>query len=109
MTAGSLTPARPLPAQVHALHAAAMFIQHAATAGLTVSVDAAGFICVCVPDQLGDPAVRAMLVTALTSATDDGYVVRSIAVGCRDRYRITGYGQAAGHPLTITTSPAATR
>ena len=104
-----LTPARQLPAQVHALHAAAMFLQHAATSGLSVTVDGTAFITVSVPDQVGDPAARAMLVTALAGAADGGYVVRSIALTGQHRCRTTGYGHAAGHPLTITTSPAATR
>jgi hypothetical protein len=110
MTAGAaVIPVRPVAAQAHALRAAAIFIEHAATAGLSVSVDASAFITVCVPDQLGDPAVRAVLVAALAAAADDGQTVRSIALGCRARYRITGYGQLAGHPVTITTAGAKTR
>jgi hypothetical protein len=109
MTAGTVIPARPLAAQAHALRAAAIFLEHAGTAGLAVSVDAAAFITVCVPDPLGDPGTRAALVTALTSVTNGGYVVRSIALGQRDRYRTTGYGQIHGHPVTITTTGARTR
>jgi hypothetical protein len=109
MTAGTaLTPARPLAAQAHALHAAAIFLKHAATTGLSVTVDASAFITVQVPDQLGDPAARAALVTALAAAAG-GRIVRSIALGCAARYRTTGYGQLAGHPVTITTSGAQTR
>ena len=109
MTAGPLTPARPLAAQVHALHTAALFLARAATAGLSVTVDGTAFITVTVPDWLGDPAARAMLVTALAGAADDGYVVRFTALGCHDRYGITGHGRLAGHPVTITTPRAATR
>jgi hypothetical protein len=109
MTAGAaLTPARPLAAQAHALHAAAVFLEHAATAGLSVTVDASAFIAICVPDQLGDPAERAALVAAVAAAAG-GRIVRSIALGCRARYRTTGYGQLAGHPVTITTTGAETR
>jgi hypothetical protein len=105
MTAqGTLTPARPLAAQAHALRAAAIFLEHAATAGLSVTVDASAFITVHVPDQLGDPAARAALVAALAAAADDSRTVRSIALGRRARYRTTGYGQLAGHPVTITTT-----
>ena len=110
MTARStVIPARPLAAQARALHAAAVFIEHAATAGLSVTVDASAFITVHVPDQLGDPAARAALVAALAAAADDGQTVRSIALGCQARYRTTGYGQLAGHPVTITTAGATTR
>jgi transcriptional regulator GlxA family with amidase domain len=110
MTAASaLIRARPLAAQAHALRAAAIFIEHAATAGLVLTVDAGAFITVCVPDQPGDPAARAALVTALAAAADEGDTVRSIALGCQARYRITGYGQLAGHPVTITTTGAKTR
>jgi len=107
--AGALIPARPLAAQAHALRAAAVFIEHAATAGLSVTVDASAFITVCVPDGLGDPAARTLLVTALAAAAEHGHTVRSIALGCRARYRTTGYGQLAGHPVTITTAGATTR
>ena len=107
--AGALIPARPLAAQAHALHAAAIFIEHGGRAGLSVTVDASAFITVCVPDQLGDAAARAVLVTAMAAAADDGRTVRSIALGCQARYRITGYGQLAGHPVTITTTGAETR
>jgi hypothetical protein len=110
MTAArTVTPAGPLAAQANALHAAAMLIEHAGIAGLLVEVDGTAFITVRVPDQLGGPAVRAALVTMLARAAGDGRTVRSIALGCRDRYRITGYGHAAGHPVTITTSGAETR
>ena len=63
---------------------------------------------VCAPDGLGDAAARAVLVTALAAAADDGRTVRSIALGCQARYRTTGYGQLAGHPVTITTTGAET-
>ena len=110
MTApGTLTPARPLPAQVHALHAAAVFLGHAAAGGLTVTVDGQAFITIGVPAGLGCPAARAALVTALAAAADDGYAVRFISLGCCDRYGITGYGRLAGHPVTITTPRAVTR
>jgi hypothetical protein len=110
MTAArTVTPARPLAAQAHALRAAAMLIEHAGITGLLVEVDGTAFITVRVPDQLGDPPARAGLVTALAAAAGDGRTVRSIALGCPDRYRITGYGQAAGHPVTITTTGAQTR
>lgn len=99
----TLTPALPLPAQVHALHAAAVFLQHAPAAGLTVTVDDQAFITIAVPGKLGDPARRAALVTALAAAADDGYVVRFTALGCQDRYGIAGYGRLAGHPVSITT------
>ena len=107
MTTGSLIPARPLAAQAHALHAAAVFLEHGGTAGLSVTVDASAFITVHVPDQLGDAAARAVLVTALAGEAS-GDTVRSIALGCTARYRITGHGQLAGHPLIITTPPADT-
>jgi hypothetical protein len=106
--AAALIPARPLAAQAHALHAAAIFTGHGQTAGLSVTVDASAFITVCVPDQLGDAAARAVLVTALATAAG-GHIVRSIALGCQARYRITGYGQLAGHPVTITTTGATAR
>ena len=110
MTAGdALTPARPLSAQVHALHAAAMFLGHAATTGLTVTVDDRAFITVSIPGELGDPAHRAALVTVLAAAADNGHVVRFTALGCQDRYGIAGYGRLAGHPLTITTPRAVMR
>jgi hypothetical protein len=102
----TLTPARPLAAQVHA---AAMFLHRAATAGLTVTVDEKAFITICVPGGLGDPAGRAALVTALAAAADDGHVVRFTALGRRDRYGITGYGRLAGHPVTFSTPRAETR
>jgi hypothetical protein len=105
----TLTPARPLPAQVHALHAAAIFLARAATAGLTVTVSDRALISIEVPAGAGDPAARAALVTALAAAADDGHVVRFTALGCRDRYGITGYGQLAGHPVTFITPRAATR
>jgi hypothetical protein len=108
MTVGAtVIPARPLAAQAHALHAAAIFLEHAATTGLSVTVDASAFITVHVPGDLGEPAARAALVTALAAAAR-GRTVRSIALGCRARYRTTGYGQLAGHPVTITTPPAET-
>ena len=110
MTAqGTLIPARPVAAQAHALRAAAIFLEHTTTAGLSVTVDASAFITVHVPDQLGDPAARAALVAALAAEADGGQTVRSIALGCQARYRTTGYGQLAGHPVTITTTGAETR
>jgi hypothetical protein len=108
MTARTVIPARPLAAQAHALRAAAIFLERAATAGLSVTVDASAFITVRVPDDLGEPAARAALVTALATAAR-GRIVRSIALGCRARYCTTGYGQLAGHPVTITTTGAQTR
>ena len=108
-TARTVTPARPLAAQAHALRAAAMLIEHAGIAGLLVEVDGTAFITIRVPDQLGDPAPRAAVVTMLAGAAYEGRTVRSIALGCRDRYRITGYGLAAGHPVTITTTGTETR
>ena len=107
--AAALIPARPLPAQVHALHATAIFLQHAAVGGLTVTVDATAFITIEVPASLGRPGARAAVVTTLASAADDGYVVRFTAPGCQDRYGISGYGRLAGHPVTITTPRAVTR
>ena len=105
----AVTPSRPLAAQAHALRAAALLIEHAGITGLLVEVDGTAFITIRVPDQLGSPAARAALVTALASAAGAGRTVRSIALGCPDRYRITGYRQAAGHPVTITTTGAQTQ
>jgi hypothetical protein len=103
---GALTPARPLAAQAHALRAAAMLLERAGVAGLLMTVDGTAFITIAIPGQLGDPATRAALVTALAAAADDSETVRSFALGCRARCRITGYGHLAGHPVTITTPPA---
>ena len=105
----ALIPARPLAAQAHALRAAAIFIEHAATAGLSVTVDASAFITVCVPDQLGDPAARTVLVTALAAAADDGQDRAQHRAGLPGPLPHHRYGQLAGHPVTITTAGAKTR
>jgi hypothetical protein len=98
-----------LPAQVHALHATAVFLADAAAAGLTVTVSGEAFITIRVPRAHGDQAGRAAAVTALTAAACGGHVVRFISPGCTDRYGIAGYGWLAGHPVTVTTPNAQAR
>ena len=104
-----LIPARQPAGQVHALHAAAMLLQHTAITGLTATVDERAFITIHVPGGLGGPPCRAALVTTLAGSADDGYVVRFTCPGSSDRYGIAGYGQMAGHPVTITTPNARAR
>ena len=114
MTSTPASSGRPA-AQVRALHAAAMFLQHAAAAGLAagsgleVAVDPGAFITIPLPRGHGDLACRETLITALASAAGGGYVVRFISLGCRDRYGVAGYGHLAGHPVTFTTPNAETR
>jgi len=104
----ALIPARTPAAQVHALHVAAMFLQHAAAGGLEITVDPGAFITISVPAGHGDLASREALITAMASAAG-GHVVRFISPGCRDRYGVAGYGHLAGHPVTFTTPNAETR
>jgi hypothetical protein len=99
----AVTSSGPLAAQAHALHAAAVLLERAGIAGLLVSVDGTAFITFTIPDQLGDPAARTALLTALAATAEGG----SITLGRRAPY-LTGYGHAAGYPVTITTSPAKT-
>ncbi len=95
MTArGPLIPARPLAAQVHALHAAAAFIEHAGIPGLSLTIDR-DRVSIQVPADLAGPAARTAAV-ALLAAAAGGHAT---AAG---RW-VTADADLAGHPLRIFT------
>jgi hypothetical protein len=100
MTApGSLFPARPLAAQVHALHAAAAFIERAGISGLCLSVSQ-DRITIQVPADLAGPAARTAVVARLAAAAGG----QASAAG---RW-VTGDGDLAGHPVHIFTPAGGT-
>ena len=63
---GGLLPARPLAAQAHALHAAAVFIEQADIPGLSLTIDDEQIV-IQVPADLADHRVR--IFTAITEET----------------------------------------
>jgi hypothetical protein len=92
--AGSPIPARPLAAQVHALHAAAAFIEHAGIAGLYLTIDG-DRVSIQVPADLAGPGARTAAVTLLAAAAGG----QATAGG---RW-VTADGDLAGHPVRIFT------
>ncbi|HLH59181.1 MAG TPA: hypothetical protein VKV33_08520 [Streptosporangiaceae bacterium] len=99
--AGDVLPARPLAAQAHALHAAAVFIEHAGIPGLSLTVDD-GEISIQVPVHLAGPASRAAAV-ALLAAAAGGRAARDDRPG-RTLGWIRADGQIAGHHVRIFTA-----
>lgn len=100
MTApGAPVPARPLAAQVHALHAAAAFIEHAGIPGLSLTIDG-DRVSIQIPADLAGQGARTAAV-ALLAAAAGGHAT---AAG---RW-VTADGEVAGHPLHIFT-PAGDR
>ena len=95
MTAGDLLlPARPLAAQVHALHAAAMFLERTGIPGLCLSVSE-DRITIQVPADLARLEVRIAAVARL--AAEAGGLPASAAGW------ITADGDLAGHQVHIFT------
>lgn len=95
MTApGSLFPARPLAAQVHALHAAAAFLEHAGIPGLYLTIDEER-VSIQVPGHLAGPGTRTAAVVMLAAATGGQATATS-------RW-VTADGDLAGHPVRIYT------
>ena len=68
--AGELIPARAVAAQAHALRAAAVLIERAGIAGLSLTID--DLITIQVPVHLADPDSRAGAVAVLAAAADGG-------------------------------------
>lgn len=99
MTAGGMIPARPLAAQVHALHAAAVFIEHAGISGLCLSVSA-DRITIQVPADLARLETRTAAVARLAAAAGGQ---ASAARGW-----VTADGDLAGHPVHIFTPAGST-
>ena len=95
MTApGPLFPARPLAAQVHALHAAAAFIEHAGIPGLYLTIDGER-VSIQVPEHLAGAGTRTAAVIMLAAAAGGQATATS-------RW-VTAGGDLAGHPVRIYT------
>ena len=95
MTAGgALFPARPLAVQVHALHAAAAFIEHAGVPGLYLTIDE-DRVSIQVPEHLAGADTRTAAVIMLAAAAGG----QAIASSCW----VTADGDLAGHPVRIYT------
>ena len=94
MTAGGMIPVRPLAAQVHALHAAAVFIERAGISGLCLSLSE-DRITIQVPADLAGPAARTAAVARLAAAAG-GQATAA-------RGWVTADGELAGHPVHIFT------
>jgi hypothetical protein len=94
MTADGIIPARPLAAQVHALHAAAVFIERAGISGLCLSVSQ-DRITIQVPAALAGADARTAAVARLAAAAGGQAAARA--------GWITGDGDLAGHPVHIFT------
>ena len=90
----TVIPARPLAAQVHALHAAAAFLEHAGIPGLylTINEDRVG---IQVPACLAGPDARIAAVTLLAAAAGGQAAARAGWV--------IADGDLAGHPVRIYT------
>jgi hypothetical protein len=98
---GGLLPARPLAAQAHALHAAAVFIGQAGIPGLSLTIDDERIV-IQVPMDLAGPASRAAAVARLAAAAG-GRAVRQDRPG-RTLDWIRADGQIAGHHVRIFTA-----
>jgi hypothetical protein len=94
MTAGAVTPARPLAAQAHALRAAAILIERAGIPGLSLTIDEQ-HISIQVPEFLAGPGARTAAVALLAAAVG----AEASAAG---RW-VTADGDLAGHPVRIFT------
>jgi hypothetical protein len=95
MTAGLWPiPARPLPAQVHALHAAAAFIERAGIRGLSLTVRE-DRITIQVPGDLAGLQARTTAVARLAAAAGGQPVTTADWV--------TADGDIAGHRVRIFT------
>jgi hypothetical protein len=92
--AGGMIPVRPLAAQVHALHAAAAFIERAGISGLCLSISQ-DRITIQVPADLAGPAARTAAVARLAAAAGGQATARAGWV--------TGDGDLAGHQVHIFT------
>ena len=98
---GGLLPARPLAAQAHALHAAAVFIEQAGIPGLSLTIDDEQIV-IQVPADLAGPASRAAAVARLADAAG-GRAARDDRPG-RTLGWIRADGQIAGHRVRIFTA-----
>ena len=98
---GGLLPARPLAAQAHALHAAAVPMSSTCIPGLSLTIDE-GQISIQVPVHLAGPASRAAAV-ALLAAAAGGRAARDDRPG-RTLGWIRADGQIAGHHVRIFTA-----
>jgi hypothetical protein len=94
-------PARAVPVQAHALRAAAVLIEQAGLAGLSLTID--DLITIQVPAHLADPVWRAEAVAVLAAAADGGPPRRDTRPGAT-RGWIFADGQAAGHAVRIFTA-----
>ncbi len=94
-------PARAATAQAHMLRAAAVLIEQAGIAGLSLIID--DLITIQVPAHLADPASRAGAVAVLAAAAGGGPPSRETRPG-RTRGWIFASGQAAGHAVRIFTA-----
>lgn len=99
MTARAVVPARPLAAQVHALRAAAAFLEHAGLPGLSLSVHE-DRVTIQVPASLAGLSARTAAVVTLAAAAG--------AQASPDRGWIIADADLAGHPLHIFTPAADT-
>ena len=98
--AGGLIPARPLAAQAHALRAAAVLIEQAGIAGLSLTIDG-NQITIQVPACLSGPAARTAAVALLAAATG-AQAARQTRPGPTQGW-VHAEGQLAGHPVRIFT------
>ena len=90
-----------LPAQAHALRAAAAFIEHAGIPGLSLTIDDEQIV-IQVPADLAGPASRAAAVARLAAAAG-GRAARDDRPG-RTLGWIRAGGQIAGHHVRIFTA-----
>jgi len=94
MTAGAMIPARPLAAQVHALHAAAAFLGRAGISGLSLTVND-DRVTIQVPADMGGLETRTIAVARLAAAAG--------ARPCPGRGWVIADADLAGHQLHIFT------
>jgi hypothetical protein len=102
---GEVIPARPLAAQAHALRAAAILLEQAGIAGLSVSVGPAE-ISIQVPGDLGSPAARAAAVAWLACLAGTRAEVETRPGQTLGWFHASGH--AAGHAVRIFTPIQAT-
>jgi hypothetical protein len=97
----SLVPAGPLAAQAHALRAAAVLIEQAGIAGLSLTIDP-DRITIQVPVSLAGPTCRTAAVAVLAAAAG-GRAAADTRPGAT-RGWVFAEGHAAGHPVRIFTA-----
>lgn len=87
-------------AQAHALRAAAAFLEHSGTAGLSVTADGDGSLIIRVPACAGTPSARTAAVTVLAQAIGAPAPHPTVFGSCA---WIAAAGTLAGHPARVTT------